>query len=334
LTAIGGFARQALLCAILATCLTAFAQSPGRVYRIGWFDSTPVSAVVQKTMLDELSRLGFVEGKNLSIQRTPATPKRDELEGRARELIATRPDVLMTHGTVNTRILQSLTSRIPIVFIGAADPVESGLVKSLAQPGGNTTGVSNVQCAINYKLLELARAVVPQATRVSLVMEGSPETYPCVASLAGLRSQPGIDIVWVDAYKGDPAALAAANSLAHARPDVVILQTSPAQAKTIIKSLAEAKGRRIPIVSGRSDDGAAAWLNIDVREVARLSANQVARILAGASPASLPVALSSRYRNEVDLHAARDQGVHIPESVLLRADRVIPAEGGTPPFAR
>jgi len=318
---------------MLAACLSAVAQSPGRVYRIGWFDSTPVRPETQKAMLDELSRLGFVEGKNLSIQRTPAMPRRDELEGQARELIATRPDVLMTHATPNTRLLQSLTNSIPIVFIGAANPVEAGLVKSLAHPGGNTTGVSNVQCAINSKLLELARDVVPHATRVSLVMGGTPETEPCAASLADLRSETGIDIVWVDPYKGDAAALAAANSVARASPDVVILQAWPAQAKTIVKSLAEAKGRRIPIVSGGPDDGAAAWLNIDVLEVARLSANQVARILAGASPASLPVALSSRYRYEVDLRVARAQGVHIPESVLLRADRVIPAEGGRSPFA-
>lgn len=308
---------------MLAACLSAVAQSPGRAYRIGWLDSTEVRPETQKAMLDELSRLGFVEGKNLSIQRTPATPRRDELEGRARELIATRPDVLMTHGTPNTRLLQSLTSSIPIVFIGAANPVESGLVKSLARPGGNTTGASNVQCAIISKWLELARDVVPRATRVSLVMEGTPETNPCVASLADLRSETGIDIVWVDPYKGDPAALAAANSLARARPDVVILQVAAAQAKTIVKFLAGAKGRRIPIVSGRPDNGAAVWLNIDVLEIARISANLVARILAGASPANLPVALSSRYRLEVDLRAASDQGVRIPESILMRADRVV-----------
>ncbi len=314
---------SALLGAALIACLPAAAQSPGRVYRVGWLDSGQSSVDVPTIIHEALSSRGFVEGKNLSIQRIRVVGSRDELAASARDLVAARPDLLMTGGTTNTRLLQSLTTTIPIVFVGAADPVTSGLVKTLAHPGANTTGVSNLQCAFGPKLLEVAHELVPQAARIALIMGGTRELNPCAPSLADLRSgNVPVDVIWVDPYAGAAAASAALTTLARVRPDILIVHFTGPQVETIVKSIAETKGRRIPIVSSGAS-GAAVWLNIDIGEVARLGADQVARILGGTPPADLPVALASRYRMEIDLRAAKAQGIRIPESILVRADRII-----------
>ena len=182
----GAAARAILAAIVLAASALALAQQPGHVYRIGWLAAQEASADGEKLFFDRLASLGFVEGKNLSIARKGSDRNREEHAALARALVAGKPDVLVSRGTPDTRLLQSLTATIPIVFLGTANPVEAGLVKTLAHPGGNITGVSNQQCEMAAKLIELARELVPRAKHVAIIVGGAPGKNACAASLAQL----------------------------------------------------------------------------------------------------------------------------------------------------
>jgi putative ABC transport system substrate-binding protein len=299
------------------------AQQPGRVYRLGWL-GTPqnITAEGEKLLLDQLSSQGFVDGKNLSIVRKGSETNREQQAAFARELVFSKPDVLLTAGTPNTRLLQSATSTIPIVFLGAADPVASGLVKSLAHPGGNITGISNQQCAIAAKAVELAHELVPKAKRVSLVAGGTPERNACAASFVALvAADASIDLVWADPYQVEATAVATTvRAVAKRKPDIVVM-FGP-QFDGVVKSLNEGGGRKVPIVCTGAE-GCAVLINFDLRDLFRITGDLIAKILSGTPPGDLPVAQPQRYRMDVNLGVAKAQGVRVPESVLLRANRIV-----------
>ena len=292
--------------AIIA-CLPAQAQQQGRRYRVGVLmgNRDPEVLRLGTVLVGELGRLGFVEGRNLEVRFSYAP---GDLTARARDLIAFQPDVIIAGGTLPTRVLQSLTPTIPIVFL-AADPVAGRLVKNLARPGGHTTGVSTLICELVPKLMELLREL--GARRVVLVTTPL-DGHPCKAAIEALRSE----VKAIVPVKDDQALTIQA--VLRENPDAILDQGLPPEVAVTLAS-----SHRIPIASVGKGPGVLVSIERDRDQVVLRHAALVAKILNGANPGELPVEFPREFRIVVDLHLAKEIGIRVPDSILLRADRVI-----------
>jgi putative ABC transport system substrate-binding protein len=160
------------LATILATIFPAEAQQPAKMPKIGEITSVPTAQSVSwKLLARDLSALGYVEGKNIAVERRSADNKLDRLPALAEELVSLKVDVLVTGATSGAMALKNATRTIPIVFFIAGDPVEAGLVDSLPKPGGNITGFTNIAPVLAGKRLELLKETVPKLTRVALLWD-------------------------------------------------------------------------------------------------------------------------------------------------------------------
>jgi putative ABC transport system substrate-binding protein len=300
--------------AVLAAHLPARAESPGRVYRVG-FLGAGMDEERDRIWSEELSRFGFVKGRNLVIrEKHSAAGLTNRLVENAHELLAFQPDLLVTDGTVRARLLQSLTRTIPIVFT-SGDPIGAGLLKDLRRPGGNLTGVSSQECLLRQKRLELLRELVPKARRVVVLDDLRPDENPC-AALAGSGLTP-IVATRGNAQEGNDEATL--HAILREKPDALLAES--AFARKIFVALASKW--RVPIVAGGDlDEGVLASLTTDFAELFRLVANQMGRVLRGTPPGDLPVQLTSRFRLEINGIVAKNLGIQIPASVLARATRV------------
>jgi len=296
-----------LVAATFVVPLQVAAQQPGRVYRVGVFlagADGPGYRKLNGILIDELGRLGFVQGRNLDMRLVFGT--NENVPAQARELIAFRPDALIASGTLRTRTLQSLTKAIPIVFI-APDPGE--LVPDLLRPGGNTTGISSLACELAPKVLELLRELTPNARRVIAV--SSPQN-PCNRELEPLRSKINAIVMAKDDER------LTIEMVLRQKPDAILnIALSDAATSTL------ALTHRIPIVSTFSAPGVILSLQRDVPQVVQRHARLVAKILNGASPGEIPVEFPREFHLTVDKKVAREIGVSIPESILLRASRTV-----------
>lgn len=298
-----------LFAATFVVPLQVAAQQPGRVYRVGVFlagQDSPEYRKLNQILIDELGQLGFVRGRNLDV-RFVFGPD-EAVPAQARELIAMRPDAFIASGDLRTRTLQSLTKTIPIVFV-ADDPRE--LVADPLRPGGNATGISRLSCELTPKLLELLRELAPNARRMVLV--SSPQS-PCNSDLEALT--PKVKATIVMARKDEGATMQA---ISRERPDAILLNIALPDGATSALAL----NHRIPIAARYSAPGVIVSLQRDIPEVVRRHARLVAKILNGASPGEIPVEFPREFHLTVNKKIAREIGVRIPESILLRASRTV-----------
>ena len=302
--------------------LPALAQAPGKGVRVSILFNGDTNAPPPwlKVFEQQLARHGFVAGKNLELRRVGEWGgSQERVTAAAREVIASRADVIMVEGTGRARIVASLTQAIPIVLAGAADPVGSGLVKDLARPGGNVTGVSNQECELIRKRFELIRELLPGARRAAIIAS---RAIPCkITKEALLGADSPVDLLWVEAKGAGPNAVLQA--ALRANPDVIVPfgVSSVREAEAIRRTLDQ---RRVPIISDDSwNEGAVISLIHDTDAIARSCADQVARILAGARPGDLPVELVAKFELIVNLRRAKEIGLQVPGSILLRADRLV-----------
>lgn len=299
---------------------------PGYSARVGILSSSSTTFVTQ-AIVAELKRLGYVEGRNLTIDIRNAEGKPALLPDLARELVRPKPDVIVTTGTMESTVAaMKATSTIPIIFMHAVDPVRTGLVASLARPGGNVTGVTSLNADLDAKRLELITEIVPGMRRVVvLVSPIDPET----ASMVGVvRSAARARHVQVDILNiEDPARLeAAVGDVAKAGAGALLVLGSPPlyRLSTLVAQLA-AK-HRLPTVSAWREFPVAGGLvsyGTGIPEMSQRAAYLVDRILKGAKPAELPVEQPTKFDLVVNLKTAKAFGLKIPDSVLLRADEVI-----------
>ena len=306
-----------ILLLLASVTLPALAQSP-REYRIGMLMGTPFSAGGYfKAFEDELARLGFVEGKNLRVTRRAA-----DAEALA-ALAAARPDVLVTEGTRFTKALQRAMPTLPIVFAGAADPVRSGLVTSLAHPGGNLTGVVNLECDMVRKRLELMREILPQPRRLVLL---TPKVVPPICPMdPEVLQRLGVS-VYEDPSTNLEEVRASLDQLVRTKPDGLVCTGISGDDLDPASPIARQVLRNVPLAAdgdGWTGDLALVALKVDPSEIHRRAASQVARILGGIPAGDIPVETSTRFQFTINLKRAAQLGVKIPQSVLLRADRVV-----------
>jgi putative ABC transport system substrate-binding protein len=324
-----GISSILLAVILLAVAAIAEAQQQSKVPKIGWLDSGPT---VRDTRLGEvflrrLRELGYVEGKNITIEYRSANDKLDRLRTLAGELVRLNVDVLVTSTTPAAIAAKNATKTISIVFILlAADPVAAGLIDSLARPGGNITGLTNIAAELGGKRLELLKETVPKLTRVALLWDpqnsGSLQAWKesqRPARELGLQlhsmevsSADKFEDAFNDAIKARGAALAVTPT---------ILATS--NRKQVVELAAKT---RLPAIYARNEfveSGGLMSYGTDLNEHYRRAAIYVDKILKGAKPADIPVEQPTKFELIMNLSAAKQIGLTIPQRVLTPADKVI-----------
>jgi ABC-type uncharacterized transport system substrate-binding protein len=270
-----------------------------------------------------LGELGWVEGRAVRIETRYGDWRPDRLAAMAKELVSLKPDVIYTHSDTGLRVTISATTSIPIVVV-ASDLLRSGAVRSLAQPGGNVTGMSLAMPELDWKRLEVLKETVPSISAVAFLFStGTIETV--LTGLDDSARRLGIRLHRVamsDPGELDAAFVAIAKSGSHA----VLVQDAPLFARQVDRVAVLALKSRLPAISQmpRFDEtGGLLWYGADVFDMFRRSAAQVDKILKGAKPGDIPVEQPTKVELVVNLKTAKALGVTIPPAIMVRADRVI-----------
>jgi putative ABC transport system substrate-binding protein len=318
--------------AVLATPLAALAQAQTKVWLIGMLlpPRAPLSPNTNPTLdafRQGMRDLGYVEGKDYAIEQRYADSQYERLPGLAAELVRLKVDVMLTNSTSATRAAQKATTTIPIVMMMVGDPVKSGLVKSLAQPGGNTTGLSNRTGDLGPKYVDLLLDVLPGLSRVAVLANlanaGHPELLKSTLDAAQAR---GLKVVSLAARTpGEIENVFSEMARGHAAAVIVLSDNFFYQQRDQIAALAM-KGR-LPSISGLSSAYARAGGLItyasNLADQTRRAVTYVTKILKGAKPADLPVEQDANLELVINLKTAKALGLTIPQAVMLRANEVI-----------
>jgi putative ABC transport system substrate-binding protein len=313
---------------LFALGVTAEAQQPKKVHRIGFLaPSDPASQSTEAIRL-ALRELGYIEGQNIAFEYRDAELKRDRASEFLAELVRLKVDIIVVPGTGPARAAKNATKTIPIVMTGlGADPVEEGLIESLAHPGGNVTGVTNLGRELGGKRLELLKEAVPKVARVAVLYEpvaGSvrevKELLPVAARALGLTIQP-----WEVRAADDFERVFAA--ISKWRPDGLFVPAAgpvmTANQKRIVDFALKTRLPSMNFYRDAVDAGGLMYYGADVADSYRRVAYYVDKILKGAKPGDLPVEQPTKFELVINLKTAKQIGVTIPQRVLGRADKVI-----------
>jgi putative tryptophan/tyrosine transport system substrate-binding protein len=320
------------LCAmLLALCVCAEAQQPKKVPRIGFLaasDQTREFARAEVIRL-ALRERGYIEGQNIAIEYRYAEGKIDRLPELAAELVRLKVDIILAAGgTIVIRPAKNATKTIPIVMLGSgADPVEAGLVESLARPGGNVTGITLLSRELGGKRLELLKEAVPKVARVAVIYDPAipaaarevKEDLPVAARGLGLtvrswevRDPDGFENVFAALNKERPGGLYVPGGGA------VRIANKRIAGFALKSRLASMYGNREYV-----EAGCLMSYGADSAENYRRVAYFVDRILKGTKPGDLPVEQPTKFELVINLKTAKQIGLEIPQSVLYRADKVV-----------
>ena len=319
------FALGALL---FALCSVALAQQPTKIPRIGFLAAT--SPQIETTRIEgfrqAMRELGYVEGKNIVIEWRWAEGKFDRLPDLAAELARLDVDVIVAGGSTSTGAAKKATTTIPIVMAQTNDPVGSGMIASLAHPGGNMTGLSTLVPELSGKRLELLKEVLPKLSRVTVFGDSTApgnaqslkETEPAAKALK-------ISLQYFDVLA--PKSIESAfREASKERASAVLVFVAPVLISRR-KEIAElAVKYRLPAMYGQPEyveSGGLMSYGVSVVDLYRRAAVYVDKILKGAKPADLPVEQPTKFELVINLKAAKQIGLTIPPNVLARADRVI-----------
>ncbi len=301
--------------------LVSLAQQPGRKPLIGYLAPTNPGPVFGY-FKDGMQKLGYVEGKSIQIELRSAEGNPERLAGLAQELVRLKVDILVAWQTPATTAAKNATTRIPIVMAGTGDPVATGLIASLARPGGNITGTGGTTPQLGTKVLELVREVLPRAKRVGVLANATdPFTRPFLEQLrgAGPVAAVEIDVVMIRETAELDGAIA---NLAKRRADAVIVQ--PSLQRRVAAEIA--LKHRLAAVAPSAlfpEEGGLFGYSAHQPEQQRVAAVYVDKILKGAKPADLPVQQPTKFELVVNLKTAKALGITVPRAMLLRADKVI-----------
>ncbi len=319
---------------VLAAPLIARAQPrrEGRSFRIGALFGAAGESMQRylSAFSERLAVHGFVQGQNLHIDASPVGPSIDANLARdvVPALLKKNPDALFTCLTSTAVAAARVTQSVPIVFAWVQDPVAAGLVKSLAHPGGNVTGVTNRFAELLLKRLELARELVPELKRVALIGYGpaAEATYePSVQPLRRAAAQFGIEVLefvarpWVDLYQQ-----AADEGAGAVIPFGIFVPNGDRLSGELV--IESARKRHVPVIFAgveMIEAGGLISYGTNIIDDLRRGADLLAKVLRGVKPRDIPVDQAARFELAVNLKTAKASGITIPRSILLRADRVI-----------
>ena len=320
----------ALSAVLFALCFSAEAQQPGKIFRIGYLDPGTVSgnAALLEKFRQELNKLGWVEGKNIAIEYRFAELKPERVAELAAELVRLKVDLIVTSGVPPALEVKNATTTIPIVMTSSADPVASGLVGSLGRPGGNVTGISTLADELNTKRLEILKDAIPKLDRVGLLRSSSynPGVELQLKELRVAAPALKVKLEEIEAQP-DPQGLESAFETAKQKQVGAIMPTSIrvffAERKRIVEL---ATKHRLPAIYSRKeyvDEGGLMSYGDNYDDQYRKAAYYVDKILKGAKPADLPVQQATKFEFGINLKAAKQIGLTIPNRVLERATQVI-----------
>jgi putative tryptophan/tyrosine transport system substrate-binding protein len=320
----------ALCFLLLALGFSAEAQPLKKVPRIGFLDRSTASggALFIDAFRHELSKLGWVEGKNVSIEYRFAEGKTDRLPELAAELVHSKVDLIVVSGRAPGLAAKKATTTIPIVMMSFPDPMAAGMVASLARPGGNVTGLSSLTNELNSKRLEILKDTVPKLSRVGVLRQvgglGSADLQ-----LSELRAAAPVLKLKLEQIEAatDAKGLESAFQTAKQKQVNAILTGGGRLFFAERKRIVELAGKyRLPAIYAEKDyvdEGGLMSYGADYDELYRRAAVYVDKILKGAKPADLPVQQATKFEFIVNLKAAKQIGLTIPNRVLERANRVI-----------
>ena len=305
------------------------AQQTKKIHRIGYLTGGSLSALSDRAeaFRHGLRELGYVEGKNIVIEWRGADGNRERQRSLAAELVRLKLDVIVTGGSTSTRSAKGATSTIPIVMTQDSDPVGTGIIASLAQPGGNVTGLTRVAPDLMGKRLEILKALIPVLSRVAVfgssTSAGDPLEIKEIERAAGALK---VELHYADVltFKDiEPAFRAAVNGRSEAALMMISGTVSDSRRNDIA---ALAVKYRLPTIHNTKDFVEAGGLmsyGINAADLERRAATYVDKILKGAKPAELPVEQPTKFESVINLRAAKQIGLTIPPNVLARADKVI-----------
>ena len=312
--------------------LGARAQQAGRVRRVGVLTlyREGEAAAVPNLMAFErsLRDLGWIAGSNLFVDYRWAAGDSDLYRKLAAELVALQPDVLMVSNAFGLAALREATRSIPIVFASVLDPVGSGLVESLARPGGNATGFTLFEFGITAKWLGLLKEIAPRTTRVAVIWSaGTPTGGGQFGALQAAAAVAGVELRPIDVAQGAGAIERDIAAFAQ-QPNGGLIETATATAALIGQTVIAAAARhKLPAIyptrSYVADEGGLMSYSPSQPELWRLAAGYVDRILKGEKPADLPVQAPTKYDLVINLKTAKALGLTVPPNLLATADEVI-----------
>jgi len=314
---------------LLAAPLAAEAQQAAKIARIGYLALNRAAAPdVLEAFLQGLRDLGYVEGRNVVIEYRDAEGKAERLPALAAELVALKVEVIVAPGTLAALAAKQATGTIPIVFPSVGDPVTEGLVTSLARPGGNVTGLSNLTPELVGKGLELLKQAVPGVSRVAVLWQpgGSERTEKDNLKAADVAARAlAVRLQFVEA-RGPADFDRAFSDMTRARASALTVWPYAMFINERRRLVDLAAKHRLPTVYGVREFVVAGGLmsyGPARADLFRRAATYVDRILKGAKPADLPVEQPTKFELVINLKTAKALGLTIPQSVLGRADEVI-----------
>jgi putative tryptophan/tyrosine transport system substrate-binding protein len=328
--------RRLLLAAVALTCSARVrGQAPGRLHRIGYLGYTAVNTPEDERMLaafrQRLRELGLVEGTNLVIEWRFAEGRLNRYDEFATEFVRLGVELVIVSSGAAARAVMKASRSLSVVAIAVPDPVSSGLVASLAHPGGQVTGISNLSDDLTPKRLELLKAAVPTATRVAIARcprcvlsagQSAAQLSTLYKEQAAAARALGVTLVALEVNdKHDFEAVA--EVLLREQPHALLINPTPVNVALQSEWVALAAVQRLPMMASYRGFGAMLSYGPDVAAIFRSAANYVARILAGARPADLAMEQPTRFEFVVNQWIAHAFGITIPKSVLLRANEVI-----------
>jgi putative ABC transport system substrate-binding protein len=319
------------LCVVLfALSASAQAQQAGKIRRIGFLGGSNASgmAVLVDVFGEELSKLGWIEGKNIIIEYRFAEEKSERVPELAADLVRLKVDLIVVSGITAALAAKKATSTIPIVMARAGDPVALGLVASLARPGGNVTGLSSLSFELITKRLDVLKDAVPKLARVGLLRTPQ-DSGPGGLQLEEIRPAALALKLKLEEIETQPEPKGLENAFQTARQkqvNAIMTTASPfffVERKRIVELAVK---YRLPAIYSQKefvDEGGLMSYGADYTDLYRRAAVYVDKILKGAKPADLPVQQATKFEFVINLKAAKQIGLTIPVDVLARANKVI-----------
>jgi len=305
------------------------AQQPGKIFRIGFLGSSTASGIAVRldVFRQELTKLGWIEGKNITIEYRFAEQKQKRLPELAADLVRLKVDLIVTSGGPTPLAAKGATSTIPIVMTTSVDPVAEGLIASLARPGGNVTGLSGLTPELITKRLEILKDAIPKLSRVGLLRQ--PRGVLGDLQLGELRPAAvalKLNLEEIET-QADPKGLESAFQIAKQKRVDAIMPITATRFFAARKRIVELAGKyRLPAVYPQKefvDEGGLMSYGADYVDLYRRAAGYVDKIFKGAKPADLPVQQATKFEFVINLKAAKQIGLTIPVEVLAKANQVI-----------
>jgi ABC-type uncharacterized transport system substrate-binding protein len=310
------------------------AQQPTRVPRIGYLsrdlhpaDSRAPSPRNLEAFRHGLRELGYVEGKNIIIEYRYSDGRNERLPALAEELVGLKTDIIVADSYASANAAKQVTKTIPIIMTSGADPIATGLATSLSRPGGNITGLTNLTPQLLGKRIEVLKELVPNVSRFAVLDTVTSVAKPMFNDGKAAAQSLGVNLKLVEVRTPNPDLEGAFRVIIKERVGGLIAGTGPLGSSLYRKTILELVERnRLPAIYPSEpwvEDGGLTYYGANIPDLYRRAATYVEKILKGSKPANLPIEQPTKFELVVNLKAAKEIGLTIPQRVLLKADRVI-----------